>query len=197
MKKPEPAFEMPLVRPWRIRRPYVFRYLEKQFVDAFFESGSLRLSSFAKFSRHKDEQRFDPDEGYGMVFHRNHEGTGQTLETLLPGISQAFLRDKKGHALMSRNGSLIGTWGRVDLNAFKVSPESNELDGLRVASFLQEVTDDELMFLKQSRFAHQSEYRFLWHIGREIDGHLDIVCPEARQNCSRFEGLLRFALLEE
>lgn len=43
--------------------PSVIRYLDDVYVDAFFEKGSLRLSSFRKFRQHKDEQRGDSGEG--------------------------------------------------------------------------------------------------------------------------------------
>ncbi len=47
--------------------PMVFRYLESQWVDAFFKNGILRLSSFKKFHQHKDEQRGDKKEGSNMI----------------------------------------------------------------------------------------------------------------------------------
>jgi hypothetical protein len=53
--------------------------LEKEFVDAFFETGALRLSSFERFSQHADEQRLDASEGKGIVAHINAEGEGQTI----------------------------------------------------------------------------------------------------------------------
>jgi hypothetical protein len=38
-------------------------------------------------------------------------------------------------------------------------------------------------FIKQSRYSHQAEYRFIWFAqGRERQ-YIDIVCPEARQFC--------------
>ena len=39
------------------------RYLPSKFVDAFFNSGSLRLSSFAQFGKHEDEEKGDAREG--------------------------------------------------------------------------------------------------------------------------------------
>lgn len=47
--------------------PMVFRYLEKKWVDNFFEDGSLRISSFKKFHQHSDEQRGDKQEGNNLV----------------------------------------------------------------------------------------------------------------------------------
>lgn len=77
--KPQASISVQLGSEWRIRRPYIYRYLDKQYVDKFFESGTLRLSSFDAFSRHEDEQRLDISEGKGIVAHRNSEGTGQTI----------------------------------------------------------------------------------------------------------------------
>jgi len=47
--------------------PMVVRYLEKEFVDLFFEKGILRLSSFRKFHNHLDEQRGDKKEGNNII----------------------------------------------------------------------------------------------------------------------------------
>jgi hypothetical protein len=41
----------------------VYRYVDEKFVDAFFQDGSLRLTSFAKCKKHTDEQRLDLEEG--------------------------------------------------------------------------------------------------------------------------------------
>ena len=51
---------------WHQRSPVIYRYLERQFIDRFFERGEIRLSSFRKFKGHKDEQRGDPNEGMAI-----------------------------------------------------------------------------------------------------------------------------------
>ena len=48
---------------WNVCTPTLFRYLESNYVEAFFSDGSLRLSSFASFKQHEDEQRLDKTEG--------------------------------------------------------------------------------------------------------------------------------------
>jgi hypothetical protein len=48
---------------WFNRAPRVYRFIEQRYVDAFFRTGALRLSSFARFSKHTDEQRLDGKEG--------------------------------------------------------------------------------------------------------------------------------------
>jgi len=51
------------VRPWQVITPSVIRYLENVHVDAFFEKGSLRLSTFKRFRQYPCEQRGDLGEG--------------------------------------------------------------------------------------------------------------------------------------
>ncbi len=44
--------------PWYVMQPVLYRYLPSQkWVDAFFATGELRLSSFAEFHAHQDEHR--------------------------------------------------------------------------------------------------------------------------------------------
>lgn len=66
-------------RPWTIRQPYVYRYLNRDYVDDFFESGILRLSSFNFFAKHEDEARLDAQEGKGLVVHQHKVGKGQHI----------------------------------------------------------------------------------------------------------------------
>lgn len=65
--------------PWNLFTPLVYRYLQAEYVEAFFEDGSLRLSSVETFAAHPDEQRNDPSEGKANFFHRTEAGGGQTI----------------------------------------------------------------------------------------------------------------------
>jgi len=65
--------------PWQVTTPVVFRYLPRAFVDAFFATGALRLSSFRRFHQHADEQRNDGEEGRSLFVNRTSAGGGQTL----------------------------------------------------------------------------------------------------------------------
>src|SRR5262249_19765136 len=51
----------------RLFTPPVYRFLEAKYVNQFFDTGRLRISSFRRFSKHRDEQRRDTDESAGMV----------------------------------------------------------------------------------------------------------------------------------
>lgn len=64
---------------WFVRRPRVYRYLESAYVDEFFSTGRLMLSSFSRFAEHTDEHRFDSKEGNSYLIHRTTDKGGQTL----------------------------------------------------------------------------------------------------------------------
>lgn len=51
------------VKPWSIRTPVLTRYMEKKYVDEFFEHGKLRISSFNSFRKNPDEEQGDVFEG--------------------------------------------------------------------------------------------------------------------------------------
>jgi hypothetical protein len=55
-------------RQWSIVRARLYRHLEAKYVESFFRDGSLRLSSFAHFAKHPDEQLRDTAEGIGSRF---------------------------------------------------------------------------------------------------------------------------------
>lgn len=55
-------------RQWSIVRPRLYRHLEAEYVESFFNDGSLRFSSFARFAQHPDEKLRDTAEGVGLRF---------------------------------------------------------------------------------------------------------------------------------
>jgi len=57
-----------LAQAWNVATPAVYRYENKQWIDEFFSSGKLRLSSFAKFATYTDEIRGDTQEGRGVGY---------------------------------------------------------------------------------------------------------------------------------
>jgi len=67
--------------------------------------------------------------------------------------------------------------GVIDLNRFKSEGEVNR--------FLLEKMKFFPCFLKEKKYAKQSEYRLIWHINQEVNDYIDIKVPEARQFCDR------------
>jgi hypothetical protein len=64
---------------YNVYPPLIFRYMDAKYVEAFFNDGSLRISSFAKFGKHVDEQRLDLNEGKLKFMTRSKEDGGQTI----------------------------------------------------------------------------------------------------------------------
>ena len=64
---------------WFNRSPRVYRFLERKYVDAFFATGALRLSSFAQFAKHTDEQRLDGKEGTFSMAYRPPGDSGDVV----------------------------------------------------------------------------------------------------------------------
>jgi hypothetical protein len=230
MSRPQQPISIQFGREWRIRRPAIYRYLERNFVDAFFETGSLRISSFCKFAQHSDEERKDGAEGRGVVIHRNSEGQGQTMvagigqgsnayvlcgSTIFqPELAQSFGTDsgfrindslgfgetisryipgfsigQEGACLYLAKRTVYRDMGPIDFDALKVHADGDAIDLGKMSQAIFGAAGDDLMFIKSDKFSHQNEYRLLWHTPREVSGHIDIECPEARQFCTRFEDM--------
>ena len=84
--------KLPIIRAeWHICTPALFRFLDKEYVDAFFKDGTLKLSSFAQFYKHKDEQRQDKNEGEAYFVEQTREKGGQTIEILSKHGNNAYI----------------------------------------------------------------------------------------------------------
>ena len=108
---------------WTIATPPLFRYLPEEFVSVFMQSGAIRLSTFAKFRRHTDEQRLDLDEGKSTFLHRTKKNGGQSVVARLNhGMNAYVLSTTMRHSpqLMSEFG--CDSFFRInDSTAFGIS----------------------------------------------------------------------------
>jgi hypothetical protein len=78
VRKHEAAYpSMVFQHSWQIRLPHVYRIMEAKYVDAFFETGALRLSSFSRFRTNSDEIRADREESDALLTGRH--GNLQTV----------------------------------------------------------------------------------------------------------------------
>lgn len=59
---------------WSVAKPEVYRYEDQKWIDEFFASGRLRLSTFAKFASYPDEIRGDPNEGRALCYGETGDG---------------------------------------------------------------------------------------------------------------------------
>jgi hypothetical protein len=68
-------------KPINLALPVTYRYMDKKYIDLFFEKGILRLSSFRKFKMYPDEIRGDKSEGGGTFKTMTKEGSQFLLMT--------------------------------------------------------------------------------------------------------------------
>ncbi len=61
-------------KPINIALPHIYRYMDKEYIDLFFEKGILRVSSFKRFIQYPDEIRGDKSEGGGTYEAKSAEG---------------------------------------------------------------------------------------------------------------------------
>jgi hypothetical protein len=218
----EPAtFPGGFPRPWQVRGPRIFRYLNQEYIDAFFDSGSLRLSSFVRFAEHSDEQRFDPDEGEAVaIAYGEPDGVVQVeyqlgaqsyvlsasvveSETLIEAFRvDGYFRIDNTTAFAAQiantlpyfSGGLEGPCvygeGRAHsrTGGFSLKDLDSDSDkgiGPKSLEIAQGAVSPSAYFLKERSFSHQAEYRLLWNSSREVSPTIDVVCPEAREFCTK------------
>jgi len=209
-------------RPWSVRLPVVTRFLDEQYVEEFFSSGRLRLSTFNTFRNHKDEERCDSNEGRVHAEintpNANHHIAainGQEAYILCGGLvenptMEASFSTRHGIRILNPlafadavSGRIPGFVGGYQGNCIYrsetcIRKKSSELfdpptnsDGMeKWANGYDEFVSQhasEAFFIKQLRYAHQNEYRFIWFAQGHETSELKIHCPEARQYCQRDE----------
>lgn len=214
--------------PWSIRRPNLYRYLEKKYVDEFFDTGALRISSFSHFAKHNDAERQDTKEGKTVAVNVDHKGKGQTIfiravvgsnayvfctSTLhSKDISEAFKTNSgfridniiefgkaiaryipgcvavgEGSCIYSPNKQLVRNLDAINSEDLENLANQNAMSGEKLKKFYLQLVGDDGCYLKDDKYAHQNEYRMLWVSPRDVEGYLDIQCPEATNFCTRFE----------
>jgi hypothetical protein len=62
------------VKPSHVLLPIVYRYMDKKYIDLFFDKGLIRLGSFLKFQEYPDEIRGDVSEGKGAIKSKSEDG---------------------------------------------------------------------------------------------------------------------------
>lgn len=219
------TFQVPFQRRWEILRPRVYRWLEKKYVDAFFEDGTLRLSSFSQFSKHGDELRKDSEEGSGVREATGHGLTvimssargrdcyvlcGSTMHTneiaqslnqydacfviddtvqfaMAVALKLPFVGGVEGAVIYKDSTVISRSFGGMNYDEL-VAPyrlSDGTFDMKMIADLGNRLGGVEELFIKNSRFANQFEYRFLWCTGSTVPDHIDVKVPEARQFCRR------------
>jgi hypothetical protein len=75
------------VTQWSVFTPIIYRMMAKEYVDRFFATGELLVSSFDRFRQHADEERRDK-EGWNIICGR---GTKQTIFAVTGHDRDAFI----------------------------------------------------------------------------------------------------------
>jgi len=76
-------------QPWNVVSPKVVRYENEEWIEAFFDDGSLRLTSFKKFATYGDEARGDAMEGFGSPL--GFTNSGQTIGVVMRQGMDAYV----------------------------------------------------------------------------------------------------------
>ncbi len=218
---------MPIVRMWQIRTPRVYRYLDKQYVDEFFNSGRLRLGTFRSFAQHPNEMQRDAEEGkafpvaYGqdctIVAMTQHGQSALILSTstlLDRSLSKTFEKDHvfcinntlgfaaaiathvsgfvdgfEGFCIYSDDRILPRQSPEVSIESLKAAGDNSSFDLDKASAAVFAAGGPEVFFVKRRKYQHESEYRFVWRVGRETDDAVFIDCPDAIQFCERVESM--------
>ncbi len=96
-------------KPTNIALPHLYKYMDEEFIDLFFEKGIIRLGSFNKFKDYPDEIRGDKNEGAGAFRTLSKEGDQFLLMTELGQSEYMFctslMNDESIKVQFNVNGS--------------------------------------------------------------------------------------------
>lgn len=192
-------------------KPYAIRYIEEQYVDAFFQKGELLLSSFMHFCRLPNIDRRDEDEGeiayYGEPI--NMIGTVSNrylvLSSSMSMNENARVNQKCGILIKDIEGFCKGVATSIedtglmvrrvffgpcnyfsrDMSFKNISNSSNDAMSLLRERFCLE----DLLFSKEPVFSFENELRFVFELDRDLsygkDRVLVNVSDEVVSACSK------------
>lgn len=88
------------IKPIQVHPTPVYRYMAEEYVDEFFRTGKLQLSSFIRFAKHPDERFRDEKEGWNILGVTGKDSTMYTVTA-------------HGRACLVLSTSLLGPWSEV------------------------------------------------------------------------------------
>ena len=129
--------------------------------------GSLRLSSFARFAQHEDEQRKDESEGETSFIERSARGENRTI-AFANAVSRhvpGFIHRAEGLCIYTESPGILreaetGLPFAIEVHDGELSYDPAALRRLR--DHIAERAGLVPLFLKNARYACQAEYRLLW-----------------------------------
>lgn len=208
---------------WLVVQPQVYRYEDQMWIDEFFETGKLRLSSFAKFATYEDEARRDTQEGKAFCYGETADGKSVmvaqqqgisaaifcTSHRLSRDLAKAFGRNAAfqitdtpmfAYEIRRLTGFKHGLEGSciyrsdgikrfldVSLDLERQKDKGGDIDMGILSGLGQALGGPELVLLKRKLYEAQHEYRLIWELDRNLDDHIDLMVPLARQYCRKVE----------
>jgi len=150
-----------IAKPYHFLQPIVYRYMPQEYIDLFFETGKLRLSSFSSYTKYEDTVKGDKGEGFNIATATSKKenyslyavvGVGTnaysicTSTILDENLKQKFdcdgvfkIKDSQSFGLAVANkilGFIEGMQGLcqyVDIRSTKKTIESLDLDEMRIS----------------------------------------------------------------
>ena len=202
--------------PWQVRMPQVVRYMEQEYVDAFFDDGSLRLSSFQACRGWEDDERGDRAEGrfdgnvgsmavaafagetsYLLctcaVENRNMDAKFDTSSgfRIVKPLDFARVVSQQIPGFMGGYQGLCSYRDHKFRQDDEELPEFDERQAEQSLARLESLAGSKMldaMFIKDLRFVHQVEHRFIWVSQQPQEEFLSIRCPAAKQFCRPLRG---------
>lgn len=181
----------------------------KEHIDKFFASGAIRLGSFAYYNSFEHKEIGDDQEGVTVLVARNkmrtvvgQYGTGYNNRIFCACIDYPskstikkfgyndgyIIRDPEQFSLAIKKAisSSKHTYSKFIYGKDKVieSPQG-KVDLNKLSANLGDMVNQSKYFIKNQHYAHQNEFRFLWDMGSDQSGFLDIQCPDAVRFCER------------
>jgi hypothetical protein len=142
--------QMPIQKPLTVCLPPIHRHMDAQFVKSFKEHGSLRISSFAAFKRHKSEQQGDVGEGAAFSSINDTEND-RSFSTLTVSGENSYALS----ATMRTGPDVAAVFGNSSFEIFEpvgfCAEVANEIPGCKHAMIGQCVYVDERMLVSSTR----------------------------------------------
>lgn len=203
---PETRFELNVVP----SEPIV-KLSKKQYVDAFFDRGELRLGSFISFGEYDHAEIGDNQEGIatllaktssGFIGGRYGSGFNQYVFCTSIGNPDHETMEKFGYdsgytindpeafsnAVAESISAAASTFGRCVYHSHKaILGFPKDANPYRLSYESGEIVTAAKHFIKPERYSHQKEFRFLWETPSDINDAKVFDCSSAIQYCSRLD----------
>jgi|GEM_PF-2625234 len=188
--------------------PYAIRYLEEQYVDAFFQRGELMLSSFRHICNLPNLGRKDSDEGVISYHSAPINIIGDVSNRYLILCSSLSFNEnarcgqKCGIVIKDVNTFCAGIAKAIDIKGLKVKQSfvgscnyfGREMSFKRAnnnpADFLSLLKErfctEDLLFSKEPEFSFENELRFVFELEEELpesQSHILVNVSQELINC--------------